>query len=132
MCHQMQSGCSTCANSPLTAPLPPPRPPQMPGCRAPDLSEMEGTKDFYVVMGLLALSLTTFGVTCARLGEAGPKPFLLMVLFWSIYNIMPPFLFLMYACYSGERLRAQAAPCNRLAARSTCSGRRQQPGAWHM
>jgi hypothetical protein len=47
--------------------------------------------------------MTTFLVTCWRLGESGPKPFLLMVMFWSIYNIVPPFLFLMYACYNGAQ-----------------------------
>jgi hypothetical protein len=107
----------------------------MPGCQAPDLSEMEGTKDFYIIMMLLFLSMTTFLVTCWRIGDSGPKPFLLMVLFWSIYNIVPPFLFLMYACYNGAPPEPEPEPGGAVHSLS-CHMRRWaaltlRPQTWH-
>jgi hypothetical protein len=73
-----------------------------PGCHAPDLSEMEGTKDFYVLCLSLLLSTTTLAVTVYKLVDQGGKPHLLMVLFWAIYNSIPPFLFIMYSLYNGK------------------------------
>jgi hypothetical protein len=75
---------------------------EMPGCHAPDLSEMEGTKDFYLLSLSLLISLCTSAVTVYKLADQGVKPHLLMVLFWGVYNMIPPFLFIMYTCYRGE------------------------------
>jgi hypothetical protein len=74
---------------------------EQPGCHAPDLSEMEGTKDYYVLCLSLLLSTTTLAVTVYKLADQGGKPHLLMVLFWALYNSIPPFLFVMYSLYNG-------------------------------
>jgi hypothetical protein len=62
---------------------------------------MEGTKDFYLLSLSLLISLTTSVVTIYKLADQGIKPHLLMVLFWGVYNMIPPFLFIMYTCYKG-------------------------------
>lgn len=75
------------------------------GCSAPDLSEMEGTKDYYVLVVLGLINLCTIIVVLYKLAVDGPKAYLMMMMFWSLFNLIPEVLFVCYSFSNNGRGR---------------------------
>lgn len=73
------------------------------GCTPPDMSEMEGTKDYYMLVFLGLINLITIGVVIYKLIEDGPKAYLLMMMFWSLFNLVPEILFVTYSFTNNGR-----------------------------
>lgn len=82
---------------------------QQPGSETPpgfkatiDLSDLEETKDVYLIITFLLISLCTGAIAIYQLIRVGPTPSLLFLLFWAIHNCVPPLLYVLYKLHKGE------------------------------
>ena len=80
----------------------------------PEIGDMEGTKDAYIIILSFSISFMTCLVGIFQIidkpftSEGNFRWYLMLSVFWAIYNMMPPALFICFCIKKGELYSLQA------------------------